>query len=39
LDLVTQQKLQHNRERFWDQTLVTDLVRREIIHDIQEFLS
>jgi hypothetical protein len=38
LDLLTQNKLQHNRERFWDQTLVTDLVRREIIHDIQEFL-
>jgi hypothetical protein len=39
LDPLTQQKLQHNRERFWDQTLVTDLVRKEIIHDIQEFLS
>jgi len=39
LDPLTQQKLQHNRERFWDQTLVTDLVRREIIHDIQEFLA
>lgn len=38
LDPLTQQKLQHNRERFWDQPLVTDLVRREIIHDIQEFL-
>lgn len=39
LDEVTQQKLQHNRERFWDQRLVTDLVRREIIHDIREFLQ
>ena len=39
LDPLTEQKLQHNRERFWDQPLVTDLVRREIIHDIQEFLS
>jgi hypothetical protein len=39
LDPLTEQKLQHNRERFWDQTLVTDLVRREIIHDIQEFLA
>ena len=38
LDPLTEQKLQHNRERFWDQTLVTDLVRKEIIHDIQEFL-
>jgi hypothetical protein len=38
LDPLTEQKLQHNRERFWDQTLVTDLIRREIIHDIQEFL-
>ncbi len=39
LDPLTQQKLQHNRERFWDQRLVTDLVRREIIRDILEFLS
>ncbi len=39
LDQITQQKLQHNRERFWDLTLVTDLVRQEIIQDIQEFLS
>jgi hypothetical protein len=39
LDPLTEQKLQHNRERFWDQPLVTDLVRREIIHDIQEFLQ
>jgi len=39
LDPLTEQKLQHNRERFWDQQLVTDLVRREIIHDIQEFIS
>jgi hypothetical protein len=39
LDPLTQQKLQHNAKRFWDQTLVTDLVRQEIIHDILEFLS
>ena len=39
LDQLTQQKLQHNRDRFWDLTLVTDLVRQEIIHDILEFLS
>ena len=39
LDQLTEQKLQHNRERFWDQKLVTDLVRQEIIHDIQEFLA
>lgn len=38
-DPITQDKLQHNHDRFYDMTTIIDLFDNEIIRDIQEFIS
>ena len=38
-DTITQQKLAHNRSRFFDQTLVKDRCVKEIINPIMEYVE
>lgn len=38
-DSLTQQKLQHNAERFWDLNLVQKKFEEEIVRDIMEYIS
>lgn len=38
-DLRTEQKIQHNRARFWDLDFVSQQVTKEVIGDILEFVS
>jgi hypothetical protein len=38
-DWETQQKIQHNRDRFWNIELVTQRFHAEITKDIMEFIS
>jgi hypothetical protein len=39
IDHVTEQKLQHNRNRFFNQPLVQQRFENEIIRDIKNFVN